>query len=114
MADSPTPFTCHVPDEILADLNARLKSTRFPDQLDGAGWEYGTELGYLQELCGYWRDEFDWRAAEARINAHPQFTAKIAGENVHFYHIRSPEPDALPLIITHGFPGSVTEFLDIL
>jgi pimeloyl-ACP methyl ester carboxylesterase len=114
MADSPTPFTCHAPDEILADLKARLKSTRFPDQLDGAGWEYGTELSYLQELCAYWRDEFDWRAAEARFNAHPQFTAQIAGENVHFYHIRSPEPDALPLIITHGFPGSVTEFLDIL
>jgi len=108
------PFLCHVPDEVLADLKDRLARTRWPDQLDGAGWDYGTERSYLQELCTYWRDTFDWRAAEARFNRFPQFTTEIAGENVHFYHIRSPEPDALPLIITHGYPGSVAEFLDIL
>ena len=108
------PFTCHVSDQVIADLKARLASTRFPDQLEGAGWDYGTELSYLAELCAYWRDRFDWRATEARFNRYPQFTTEIAGENVHFYHIRSPEPDALPLIITHGFPGSVAEFLDIL
>ena len=114
MSESLKPFRCHVSDEVLADLRARLQRTRMPDQLDGAGWDYGTERGYLEELCAYWRDEFDWRAAEARFNAFPQFTTEIAGENVHFYHIRSPEPDALPLVITHGYPGSVAEFLDIL
>ena len=108
------PFRCDVPEDVLADLKARLGNTRFPDQLDGAGWDYGTERSYLEELCTYWRDSFDWRAAEARFNRFPQFTTEINGENVHCYHIRSPEPDALPLIITHGYPGSVAEFLDIL
>ena len=108
------PFSCNVPDEVIADLKRRLSHTRLPDQLDGAGWDYGTERSYLDELCGYWRDSFDWRAAEARFNRYPQFTTEINGENVHFYHIRSPEPDAIPLIITHGYPGSVAEFLDLL
>ena len=114
MPDSIKPFRCAVPDDVIADLKARLARTRWPDQLEGAGWDYGTERSYLETLCNYWRDEFDWRAAEARFNRFPQFTTEIDGENVHFYHIRSPEPDALPLIITHGFPGSVAEFLDIL
>lgn len=109
-----TPFRCHVPDEVLADLKARLARTRLPDQLDGAGWDYGTERGFLDDLCTYWRDSFDWRASEERFNRFPQFTTQIEGENVHFYHIRSPEPDAVPLIITHGYPGSVAEFLDLL
>ena len=114
MTENFQPFRCHVPDEVIADLKVRLARIRWPDQLDGAGWDYGTERGYLEELCTYWRDSFDWRAAEARFNRYPQFTSEIAGENVHFYHIRSPEPDALPLILTHGYPGSVAEFLDIL
>ena len=114
MAEEIRPFRCHVPDEVIADLKVRLARIRWPDQLDGAGWDYGTERGYLEELCTYWRDSFDWRAAEARFNRYPQFTSEINGENVHFYHIRSPEPDALPLILTHGYPGSVAEFLDIL
>jgi pimeloyl-ACP methyl ester carboxylesterase len=108
------PFRCDVPAEVIADLKVRLARIRWPDQLDGAGWDYGTERGYLEELCTYWRDSFDWRAVEARFNRYPQFTSEINGENVHFYHIRSPEPDALPLILTHGYPGSVAEFLDIL
>lgn len=108
------PFRCEVSDAVLVDLKTRLERTRLPDQLDGAGWDYGTERSYLDELCAYWRDEFDWRAAEARFNRFPQFTTEIDGEHVHFYHIRSPEPNALPLIITHGYPGSVAEFLDIL
>jgi len=107
------PFRAEVPDAVLADLRERLARTRLPDQLDGAGWDYGTERGYLRALCDHWRDRFDWRAAEARLNAYPQFTTELEGENVHFYHVRSPEPDARPLIITHGFPGSVIEFLDI-
>lgn len=114
MIEQIRPFRCHVPDEVLSDLKDRLLRVRWPDQLDGAGWGYGTERSYLEELCAYWRDNFDWRAAEARFNRFPQFTAEINGEHVHFYHIRSSEPDALPLIITHGYPGSVAEFLDIL
>ena len=114
MSTNLQPFRCEVSEDVLADLKARLANTRFPDQLDGAGWDYGTERSYLEDLCTYWRETFDWRAAEARFNRFPQFTTEINGENVHFYHIRSPEPDALPLIITHGYPGSVAEFLDIL
>jgi pimeloyl-ACP methyl ester carboxylesterase len=109
-----SPFRCAVSDEQLADLNRRLDQTRWPDQLDGAGWAYGTERGFLQDLCAHWRHQFDWRASEARFNAHPQFLTRINGEQVHFYHARSPEPDALPLIITHGYPGSVAEFLDVI
>lgn len=114
MTEQLTPFKCDVPDDVIADLKARLARTRYPDQLDGAGWDYGTEKSFLTALCDYWRDEFDWRQAEARFNAFPQFLTEINGEKVHFYHIRSPEPNAVPLIITHGFPGSVAEFLDIL
>lgn len=108
-----TPFRCDVSEDMLVDLRERLSRTRFPDQLPDAGWDYGTEKSFLQELCAYWRDSFDWRAAEARFNAFPQFTTMINDEHVHFYHIRSPHPDALPLIITHGYPGSVAEFLDV-
>ena len=108
------PFHCQIDEAVLADLRERLDRTILPDQIDGAGWDYGTERGFLDELCAYWRDSFDWRAAEARFNRFPQFTTEIEGENVHFYHIRSPEPDAVPLIITHGYPGSVAEFLDLL
>ena len=114
MPDQIRPFRCEVSDEVIADLKERLARIRLPDQLDGAGWDYGTERSYLDELCTYWRGSFDWRAAEARFNRFAQFTTEINGENVHFYHIRSPEPDAQPLIITHGYPGSVAEFLDIL
>ena len=110
MSDTITPFECQVPDAVLADLKDRLARTIWPDQLDGAGWDYGTERDFLQQLCTYWRDEFDWRASEARFNRYPQFKTEIEGETVHFYHIRSPEPGAVPLIITHGYPGSVAEF----
>ena len=114
MTEEIRPFKCDVPEDVIADLRDRLSRTIYPDQLDNAGWDYGTELNFLRSLCEYWRDHFDWRATEARFNAFPQFLTEINGERVHFYHIRSPEPDALPLIITHGYPGSVAEFLDIL
>ena len=113
MAEIITPFRCEVPEDVVVDLKQRLSRTIWPDQLPDAGWDYGTELTYLQSLCEYWRDEFDWRVAEARFNAFPHFKTEINGEQVHFYHIRSPEPDAIPLIITHGYPGSVAEFLDL-
>ena len=108
------PFTVAVPDAVLEDLRLRLARTRLPDELDGAEWDYGTPLGYLRELITYWRDEYDWRAQEARLNAFDQFRTRIDGIDVHFIHQRSPEPDALPLIITHGWPGSVVEFLEII
>ncbi len=113
-ADALTPFRVAVPDSVLDDLHDRLANTRWPDQIAGSGWEYGTDLAYLQGLCEYWRTGYDWRAWEAKINAFPQFTTTIDGTNVHFLHVLSPEPDALPLIITHGWPGSIVEFLDII
>ncbi|HZE34513.1 MAG TPA: epoxide hydrolase [Actinoallomurus sp.] len=107
------PFRIDIPQEQLEDLNERLDRVRWPDELPGVGWEYGIPRGYLQELVQYWRHRYDWRAAEARLNAWPQFTTTIDGANVHFAHLRSPEPDATPLIITHGWPGSIAEFAQV-
>jgi microsomal epoxide hydrolase len=108
------PFRVEVPDAVLDDLRERLARTRWPDQIPGSGWGYGTDLAYLQELCDHWRTKFDWRAQEERFNRWPNFLTDIDGQQVHFIHARSPEPDALPLIITHGWPGSVSEFLDVI
>ncbi len=108
------PFRIDVSDAVLADLRDRLARTRWPDQLDGAGWDYGTELGYLRELCAYWKDTFDWRAQEAALNGFAQFTAAIGGLRIHFIHQRSRHAHALPLIITHGWPGSIVEFTKII
>jgi pimeloyl-ACP methyl ester carboxylesterase len=108
------PFTVDVPDAVLDDLHQRLARTRFPEQIPDAGWDYGTELGYLEELVGYWRDNYDWRKQEARLNELDNFTTEIDGQRIHFIHARSPEPNAMPVIISHGWPGSVVEFLDIL
>jgi pimeloyl-ACP methyl ester carboxylesterase len=107
------PFRIDVPEDDLVDLHERLDRTRWPDELPGAGWAYGIPLDYVKELAQYWRHEYDWRAAEARLNEWPQFTTTIDGANIHFAHIRSPEPDATPLIITHGWPGSIVEFTQI-
>lgn len=108
------PFRVEVPDEVLVDLGDRLRRTRFPNAVDGAGWEQGTDLAYLQELVGYWADGFDWRAQEARINAFDQVTTAGDGQRIHLIHARSPEPDATPLLLVHGWPGSIVEFLDVL
>jgi microsomal epoxide hydrolase len=108
------PFRIAVDDDLLDDLRVRLRRTRWPDQIPGSDWDYGTDLATLQDLCAYWRDEFDWRAAEARLNAWPQFETDIDGTYLHFIHARSPHPGALPLVITHGWPGSVAEFLKVL
>lgn len=109
-----TPFRVEVSDDELADLKDRLARTRWPGPSPDGAWGYGTELGYLQQLCEYWRTEFDWRAAEARINTWPHFLTEIDGQRLHFIHARSDEPAAKPLVITHGWPGSVCEFLDII
>ncbi len=104
------PFRIEIQQVELNDLNDRLDRTRWPDELPGVGWSYGVPLDYLQELAEYWRQTYDWRAAEARLNDWPQFTTTIDGANLHFVHIRSPEPDATPLIMVHGWPGSIVEF----
>jgi epoxide hydrolase len=108
------PFLIDIPQADLDDLRDRLHRTRWPDELPGVGWAYGVPLGYLKELAAYWADGYDWREQEARLNEHPQFTTTIDGANVHFLHVRSPEPDALPLLLTHGWPGSVAEFLKVI
>lgn len=112
--DTIRPFVLDIPQSDFDDLHARLDLTRWPDELPGVDWEYGVPRDYLKELVRYWRHTYDWRAAEARLNEWPQFTTTIDGTNVHFAHIRSPEPDATPLIITHGWPGSIVEFLDVV
>src|SRR6266851_4257497 len=101
------PFRIDVADEVLADLRRRLKATRFSDQIDDAGWDYGTEVTYLQELCRYWEQDYDWRAAEKSLIRFAQYTTEIDGQHIHFIHQRSTDDTALPLLITHGWPGSV-------
>lgn len=109
-----TPYRVEIPQADLDDLAGRLARVRWPDELPGVGWSYGVPLARVRELVDYWRDGYDWRAQEARINEHPQFVTTIDGERVHFLHVRSPEPDALPLIATHGWPMSVVEYLDLI
>jgi epoxide hydrolase len=107
-------FRVDVAQSDLDDLYLRLDQARWPDELAGVGWAYGVPLGYLRELARYWRDEYDWRAAEAELNLWAQFTTTVDGANVHFAHVRSPEPGATPLLMTHGWPGSIVEFADVV
>ncbi len=108
------PFRIDVPQTALDDLTARLARTRWPDELPGVGWSYGVPLADVRSVAAYWRTTYDWRAAEAELNALPQFTTEIDGANVYFVHVRAADPDALPLLLTHGWPGSVVEFLDLI
>lgn len=108
------PFRIDVPQQDLDDLKQRLARTRWPDELPGAGWSRGVPLGYLQELAEYWRTGYDWRAAERRLNGFDQYTAEIDGANVHFVHVRSPEPTARAIVLTHGWPGSFAEFTEVI
>lgn len=112
--DEVTPFRLEVPERELADLRGRLTRTRWPDPEPVADWSQGTPLAYVQELCAYWADGYDWRRCEARLNAAGHFRTTIDGLGVHGLHVRSPHDGALPLLITHGWPGSVVEFLDVL
>jgi len=114
MSEAIKPFNINVPDRVLEDLRDRLLRTRFPDEVNDDDWSYGTSLTYLKELCDYWSQKFDWRAQEAALNRFEQFTTEIDGLNLHFIHLRSKEPDALPLVITHGWPGSIVEFVKII
>ena len=108
------PFKIHVPDEVLRDLKERLARTRFPDEIEGAGWEYGADLRYMKELVAYWRVKYDWRKHEAELNKFDQFTTNIDGLNVHFVHQRSPNPNAMPLISLQGFPSSISEYVKVI
>jgi pimeloyl-ACP methyl ester carboxylesterase len=114
MTSEITPFRINVPQAQLDDLRARLANTRWPDQPAGTGWQLGAPVDYVRELAEYWHTGFDWRAHEERLNAFPQFTTTIDGTNVHFLHVVSPEPSAPPVLLTHGWPGSVVEFLDVI
>ncbi len=108
------PYRIDIPQADLDDLRDRLHRTRWAPELPGTGWERGVPTGYLRELAAYWADGFDWRAQEAALNAFPQFTTTIDGANVHFLHVRSAVPGATPLLLLHGWPGSVVEFLDVI
>jgi epoxide hydrolase len=108
------PFRLHIAQAQLEDLRARLAATRWPDELPDAGWDYGLPLGHVRALAEYWRCGYDWRAQERRLNAWPQFTTTIDGAHVHFLHVHSKEPNALPLVMTHGWPGSNVEFLRVI
>jgi microsomal epoxide hydrolase len=114
MSAAVEPFTIDVSDAVLDDLRERLARTRYPDQIPDSGWDYGTDRAYLRELCEYWREKFDWRRQEALLNRFDHFRSEIDGQPLHFIHQRSPLPDALPLVITHGWPGSVFEFYKII
>ena len=112
--DAITPYTIRVDDAVLRDLRERLGHTRFPQELTGTGWRYGTDLAYLKSLVAYWQNGFDWRAQERRLNQLPQFRTTIDGIDLHFIHQKSKVPNAFPLVLTHGWPGSVYEFTKII
>jgi pimeloyl-ACP methyl ester carboxylesterase len=108
------PFRVDVPEAELTELRERLERTRWPQREPVDDWSQGVPLGYLQELCEYWAHGYDWRATEARLNELAQFRTEIDGLGIHFIHVRSPDPDALALILTHGWPGSIVEFLKVI
>jgi epoxide hydrolase len=108
------PFRIEIPQADLDDLRRRLAAVRWPAGLPEAGWDRGVPLAYLQDLVRYWQTEYDWRAAEERMNRFPQFLDEIDGVGVHYLHVRSPEPDATPMIVTHGWPGSFLEFEEVI
>ncbi|WP_281898685.1 epoxide hydrolase family protein [Phytohabitans aurantiacus] len=109
-----TPFRIDIPQADLDDLRERLARTRWTRQLPGDGWTRGVPVEHLRELAAYWGEAFDWRAQEARLNTYPQFVTEIDGLDVHFLHVRSPRPDPLPLVLTHGWPNSFVEFVDMI
>ncbi|MEQ9396677.1 epoxide hydrolase family protein [Haliea sp.] len=114
MTDNISPYTVAIPDAVLDDLRQRLALTRWPDQETCDDWSQGMPLAYARELAEYWARDYDWRRCEAELNARPQFSTRIQGLDIHFLHCRSPHPDALPLIISHGWPGSILEFRHII
>ena len=112
--DEVTPFRIEVPQDALGDLRERLGRTRWPEAETVDDWSQGVPLSYLRELCRHWAEDYDWRATERRLNLLPQFRTEVDGLGIHFLHVRSPHPDAFPVVLTHGWPGSVVEFLKVV
>src|SRR6202049_2227966 len=109
-----TPFKVHVPQAALDDLKKRLANARWPNKETVGDWSQGVPLQKAQALIAYWRDKYDWRRFEARLNAFPQYRTQIDGVGIHFIHVRSPQQNALPIILTHGWPGSIVEFMEVI
>jgi pimeloyl-ACP methyl ester carboxylesterase len=114
MTDAIEQFEIRVDDSLVDDLRDRLARTRFPDQIEGTGWDYGMPIDYLRDLVDYWLHDYDWRAHEALLNQFDHFRTTVDGQSIHFIHSRSPDPGAFPLLLTHGWPGSIVEFLDLI
>jgi pimeloyl-ACP methyl ester carboxylesterase len=114
MADSVSPFRIEIPEADLDDLRDRLHRTRWPERATVADWTQGVPRPYLEEVCRYWAQDYQWRERERELNRFPQFRTEISGLGIHFIHVVSPEPDAFPVVLTHGWPGSVTEFMDVI
>jgi microsomal epoxide hydrolase len=114
MAPLPEPFSLRIPDTALADLHDRIVRVRLPDQAPEPPWTYGTDVEYLRDLLAHWRESFDWRAQEAALNAFPQFRVPLHGIDLHFLHVPGEGPAPTPLLLSHGWPGSVFEFLDLM
>jgi pimeloyl-ACP methyl ester carboxylesterase len=110
----PRPFRVDIPKATINRILTRVREARFPDRIDAADWSYGVNWDYMKSLAQYWTTKFDWRKAEANLNRHPQFIARVEDYDIHFYHVRGRGPNALPLILTHGWPGSVFEFLEAI
>ncbi|MDM0050352.1 epoxide hydrolase family protein [Variovorax sp. J22R115] len=111
---TPTPFHLHIPESAIADLRERLARTRLPDQAPGEPWAYGTDLAWMRGLTAYWLHEFDWRAQEARLNAWPLFSVPLAGIDLRYLHVQGVGPRPMPLLLSHGWPGSVFEFMEMI
>jgi hypothetical protein len=108
------PFKIAIPEKELDDLHDRIKGTRWPGEIAGEGWKRGMPLDYTKKLADYWRTKFDWREQEARLNKFPQFVIEIDEQPIHFLHVRSSEPNAIPLILCHGYPSSFVDFLHMI
>src|ERR1700733_11042131 len=110
----PQPFVLDIPDTAIADLKTRLALTRFPDAARGEPWAFGSSVAYVRDLVAYWKGKFDWRAQEAALNAFPQFTVPLHDIDLHYLHVPGVGPNPYPLLLMHGWPGSVFEFLDLI
>jgi hypothetical protein len=114
MSNAITPFSIHIDDSVIADLHRRLGNTRWPEKETVDDWSQGVPLAYVQDVCRYWLERYDWRASERRLNRFSQFTTRLDDLDIHFIHQRSPHPQAMPLLITHGWPGSIVEFHKVI
>ena len=108
------PFSIRVEEEVLSDLRARIRTTRWPDPVPGVAWQQGTDLNYLRQVLAYWANEFDWRAQERKLNAFDHFRAELDGVHIHFVHARAPRGRGMPLILTHGWPSTFVELLPLV